>query len=302
MLPEAGFPLAPAVPRPASNAKALTPFLKTSIILLSAVSIASIVLLFIGDFEGKFVRLFSTVALFAIFTLFTAIDTRRGNTQSWYAPVALIGNTYILGLSLIVIWITPYEPFTLLAEIVWKIFFVVLVTRAVIFCGEQLLKLAGPDNLVLLRFAFATSVLASVAGIMFTLPVGIEAFALTMPSLYWKIAVALLILTALGLAITLLLRWYYTSDEREQARAHRQLAQSQFPVANPALGQPQFPVANPAPGQAPAGAGYPVPAQPVAPPAPQPAGGLLPWPTFADGRPLPQLPDGQPDFSALHRR
>ena len=28
---------------------------------------------------------------------------------------------------------------------------------------------------------------------------------------------------------------------------------------------------------------------------------LLPWPTFADGRPLPVGPDGQPDFSALNR-
>jgi hypothetical protein len=43
----------------------------------------------------------------------------------------------------------------------------------------------------------------------------------------------------------------------------------------------------------------PAPQAPVAqqapPPAP-PAGGLLPWPTYADGTPLPMGPDGQPAF------
>src|SRR5699024_5749628 len=50
----------------------------------------------------------------------------------------------------------------------------------------------------------------------------------------------------------------------------------------------------------------PMPPQQPAPPqaAPEPtqdAPQLLPWPTFADGTPLPAGPDGQPDFSVLHQ-
>lgn len=249
--------------------KRLSTFLKVSIILLAGLTIASISLLFIGDFEGRFERIFSTFMLFAVFVLLTAFDTRRGQKSEWYAPVALIANAYILGLLLIVIWITPYDPFALLWEIAWKSLFVILTTRLVILACQLLLRSGEGQPVTVTRFAFVTSVCAVLVGIMYTAPVGIDSFGLHVPDLYWKIATALLILTGLGLSITLLLRWFYTADERE---ARRQFAQA--PV------QPLQPL------QAPASAG-------------QPAQGLLPWPTFPDGRPLPVGPDGQPDFSAL---
>src|SRR5690606_22157126 len=74
----------------------LSTFLKVSIILLAGLTVASISLLFIGDFEGKFERVFSTFVLFAVFVLLTALDTRREQKSEWYAPVALIANSYIL--------------------------------------------------------------------------------------------------------------------------------------------------------------------------------------------------------------
>ncbi|WP_449281154.1 hypothetical protein [Leucobacter sp.] len=275
-------------PRPEGSAPPLSTFLKVSIILLAGLTIASISLLFIGDFEGKFERVFSTFALFAVFVLFTALDTRRGQKSEWYAPVALIANAYILGLLLIVIWMTPYDSFSLMWEIFWKSVFVILVTRLVILCCQLLLQLGS--TAVVTRFAFVTSVLAVLSGILFTAPVGIEAFDLHIPDLYWKIATALLILTALGLSITLLLRWSYGADAREAARAAKAAA------AEP-HGAPQRHwqggAQQPAQPQQPA-------LQAPAPPAPaQQAQPLLPWPTFPDGRPLPARPDGQPDFSAL---
>lgn len=265
----AGEAGAPAEAAPAK--KRLSMFLRVSIILLIGLTLASISLLFIGDFEGRFERIFSTFALFAVFVILTAIDTSRDRANEWYAPVALIANTYILGLLLIVIWMTPYDSFSLMLEIFWKSFLVILVTRLVIVCCELLLRTGRPDDEVGNRFAFITSVLAVLSGILFTAPVGIEAFSLHIPDLYWKIATAVLISTALGLSVTLLLRWANGSEERAAKRA----ALAARPAPEPVRG---------------AAAAMPAAAE-------QPEQILLPWPTFADGRPIPARPDGQPDFS-----
>ena len=308
--------------RPENQQRKLSTFLKVSIILLAGLTIASISLLFIGDFQGKFERVFSTFALFAVFVIFTALDTRREQKSEWYAPVALIANAYILGLLMIVIWMTPYNQFSLLWEIFWKSVFVILVTRLVILCAQLLLRVGSQHSETITRFAFVTSVLAVLSGILFTAPVGIDAFELHVPDMYWKIATAILILTALGLSITLLLRWFFGADEREAARAARGgrqggpapyvaqqshgRAQQPHSQALPQPAQPQQPVpAQPQPQPQPTQQQPTPPVQPQqqpAPPAqqqPQPSGTseLLPWPTFADGRPIPAGPDGQPDFS-----
>lgn len=285
----------------------LSTFLKVSIILLAGLTVASISLLFIGDFQGKFERVFSTFALFAVFVIFTALDTRREQKSDWYAPVALIANAYILGLLMIVIWMTPYSPYSLLWEVFWKSLFVIVVTRLVILCAQLLLRVGAQHSETITRFAFVTSVLAVLSGILFTAPVGIDAFELNVPDMYWKIATAILILTALGLSITLLLRWFFGADEREAARAargSRQLGPAPY-VAQQSRGRaqqhPQALAQSPGPQhpQAPAQQHPQAPAQQGLPPQP-PTGGaseLLPWPTFADGRPIPAGPDGQPDFS-----
>ncbi len=97
--PAAAHAVTGAQPKP----RTISTFLKVSIILLAALSVASISLLFIGDFQGKFERVFSTFVVFAVFVGLTALDTRRGQRNEWYAPVALIANSYILALSLNVI-------------------------------------------------------------------------------------------------------------------------------------------------------------------------------------------------------
>lgn len=311
----------PVPPHGDASDRKLTPFLKVSIILLAALTIASISLLFLGDFEGRFERVFSTFALFTVFVLFTAFDTSRERKSEWYAPVALIANTYILGLLLIVIWMSPYDPFSLGFEILWKSIVVIVVTRLVILCCQILLNLGAHFPPVVTRFGFITSILAVLVGIMFTAPVGIDSFDLTVPDLYWKIATSVLILTALGLAITLLLRWTYGADRRAADRAAREAARvAAYPSQAPGVQPHRHPYA-----QAPSAQQYPYPQQPqvahgaqqASPPrfpqgAPQPqphgqaqqAGEppkLLPWPTFPDGRPLPMRPDGQPDFSVLQQ-
>lgn len=274
-----------------SGKKKLSTFLRVSIVLLIGLTLASISLLFIGDFEGRFERIFSTFALFAVFVVLTAVDTNRQRTNEWYAPVALIANTYILGLLLVVIWMTPYDPFALMLEIFWKSILVILVTRLVILCCELLLRTGSEDDEAGNRFAFITSALAVLAGILFTAPVGIEAFNLHVPDLYWKIATAVLILTALGLSVTLLLRWANGSDARAEKRqaAQAERIASEAAPATVASSSSETPV------QLPPSSNVAAAADVAQQPAPTQV--LLPWPTFADGRPIPARPDGQPDFS-----
>lgn len=287
------MPAAPAAAAPVAantaSARSIPTFLKISIILLAALSIASISLLFIGDFEGKFERVFSTFVAFAIFVAFTGFDTRRGQRNEWYPPVALLANSYILALLLIVIWMTP-AGWSLVWDIFWKSLVVILATRAVVACAQLLLNMADKRPKPLGVFALITSLLATVTGILFTAPIAIEVFNVEIPELYWRFAVASLLLTGLGLSISLLLRWSYGSADREAARRAREaaaLAHPGVPVGVAGYGQPG-PIPNPEPYRG-------APNFAAVPPVAQP---LLPWPTYPDGRPLPVGPDGQPDFSA----
>ena len=293
----------PSTQAPAKSRK-LPVFLKTSIVLLIGLTLLAIVMLFIDDIDGKFERVLSTVVLFVVFVILTGIDTVREKTSEWYAPVALIANAYILALLLAVIWGTPYDSFTLIGEIFWKSIVVILTVRVVMICCEVLIRSGERSRESVARFAFVTSVLAVLTGIMFTAPVGIDAFGLHIPDLYWRIAVAVLILTALGLSITLLLRWAYGSEERAARRA---AAQAQYAVQQPyyavqppyvaqphVVAQPPYVAQEQVAGQESASALVP----PASEPSPVETEGLLPWPRYEDGSPLPVGPDGQPDFSA----
>lgn len=112
---------------------------------------------------------------------------------------------------------------------------------------------------------------------------------------------ATLISPALGLSITVLMRWSYGSGDREAARQAQ--AEHNAYRAQMASGAPAYPQPQPAP---PTQQGMPMmPPQPAprraGTPGQPPAQQLLPWPTYPDGRPLPIGPDGQPDFSVLNR-
>lgn len=295
----------PAGPAPVGgDKKKLSTFLKVSIILLSALTVASIALVFIGDFDGKFERVFSTFLLFALFVVLTALDTSRQQRSEWYSPVALIANAYILGLLLIVIWMTEYDPFWLGWEIFWKSLLVVAVVRVVILGAQLLLMLGHRLPEMVTRFAFVTSVLGVLSGILFTAPVGISAFDITIPELYWKISTATLILTALGLAITMLLRWAFRSEIRDQKRALRDEQRAALFGAQMSGAQVSGAQMSGTEAYSASASQQSAATQSALPQAQQASQQpeLLPWPTFADGTPLPSGPDGQPDFSVLNQR
>jgi hypothetical protein len=251
--------------QPTGSVRRLAPFLKMSIILLAGLAIASISLIFIGSLGGKSERVFATFVLFGVFVALTGIDARLGQRAEWYTPVALAANSYILGLLLVVIWVTRYDPFGFVVTIFVNSVFAVGIVRLTMFACQLLLRADTQQHSNESNFAFATSAAAMLSALLFTAPIGINVFRLSVPTLYWNIATAVLILTALGASITILLRWSAGAEQREKTR----MMQAQ----NAATQNVQSHV--------------------------QPVASLLAWPTLADGRPLPAGPDGQPDFSVL---
>lgn len=234
--------------------------------MLSVIALFAIALLFIGDFEGRFERVFSTLGLFALFVLFTMLDTRRERDNSWYAPFAIMTNTYMLALLLIIIWITPYYFFNLMFAIFWQAVYVIVLTRMLLLCNDFLLRRALSTSPALHQWSQVAAVLSALAVVVFTVPLAFNAFEFSVPDLYWKFAVATLILAGLSIAVTLLLNSYVSSQQRQAAMRQ---AQPQYPAQQQQQQQPQ----------------------------PE----LLPWPTFADGSPYPMGADGQPDFAAAER-
>ena len=292
----------------------LSAFMKMSITVLSIVTVLAIALLFIGDFQGRSERVFSTLTLFAVFVVLTMIDTKREKGNDWYAPFALMANTYLLGLLLIVIWVTPYTSFSLSFTIFWQSVYVIVLTRLLVLCVEFLFRRARHAESALAQTAQITAVLSSLSLVLFTAPLAFDAFRVWVPELYWKFAVATLILAGLGIAVTLLLTWYFKSQERAAAAEQTLQQAPHYPMSQPPYAPSQHlqvPAAyqgQPAAQQLPP-AQQPQPAQQQPQPQPQqpaPATNtegqpLLPWPTFADGTPFPMKADGQPDFSVLNR-
>jgi hypothetical protein len=144
------------------------------------------------------------------------------------------------------------------------------------------------------------AILLGLVGVLLTLHFAIDAFGLEVGEWYWRATVAAIVVTALAASITVLLYWNRRNIDWQEAEARGEHVRpavqplpQQAPEAWPAQQATQWPGQQPAAQQP----GQQQPAQPLPQqPAQQPAGGLLPWPTYTDGTPLPMGPDGQPVF------
>lgn len=287
-------PPRPTPPKTGSSERVLSPFLIASIGLLVLVTIGAVILLFVGDFSYRSSRVFATLLVFALFTALTGYDTRASLTsRTYYTPFALFANVYMLSLSLIVIWVRA-EPrwvpmFFLFTGVVLYVF---ALARVALLGASFLLTAQQQGKQLLTMAAVAASVLLAAAAVLFTIPMGLWAFAIRVPDLYWRISIAVLIITALAIAVTSLLFWAATAGQREARRLDRGapyggrgLAPRDWPP--PAPQRPQPVLQTPQPQQT------PHPQQ--TPPS------LRPWPIMPSGRPVPSLPNGQPDLNALRR-
>ena len=322
-----------SVVKTSSEPPKLASFMVTNIIMLVVVCGASILLLLFGDFDGKAVRTITTLVLFAIFTLFAALDASRDKPQR-YISISQIGHIYMLSMGLVLIWGSLavrrgyFDEFSIMTK---TILIVALVKVGVVVVQRISDYLYSSQPQLSLAARFSTYSLA-LTTILYTLPIGTDFF-ITFGEGYWKLAVAVLLFAGLSISVTVLLAWYLANNEpvKETRPATRPDLTAPTVPAGPSISQEQrdgsdgakffnldeemksapveaqptvtatsVPVASPSPAQgpryAPAGAGT-IPAEP--PVYARPVAGPQSWPVFPNGQPLPAMGNGRPDYGAL---
>jgi len=291
-------------PEQRSEVKAGLPkLLSFSIWALVAITLITIVALFLDSIENRGARITMTFVVFAAFVGITAFDTLRGSKRSWYAPAALLANGVFLGASILTIWLTqtPYFGFTFvtlfhivvyLGILRLGILFGMLAMNAIDRETEGHREVQDYER----RASVWAAWLGGAAAALFVIYIAanqilsgreINYGLYSFWEFYLRMSTAVLILAGLGLSISFLLRWFFSADERAArraelaGRAHTQNEWAwQYEHGQAPAVQPQRDGFN----------GMSNPVQPQQP--------LLPWPTFDDGRPFPAGADGQPDFEA----
>jgi len=314
-------------PEQKSEAKeGLPKFLRFSIFALVAVTLITIVALFVDNIEGKGIKITLTFVIFAMFVGLAALDTLKGSKRSWYAPAAFLSNTVFLGASILTVWLTPGIYFGFTAVAVFHILVYLAILRAGLFFGMLAMNAIdreedGGRKLELYenKSSLWAAWLGGIAAALFVVYIAanqiltgrtINYSLFGFWDIYLKLSTAVLILAGLALSISFLLRWFFGADERASKRASlagQAHLHSDWEAQNRGgYGQNQWPAPqNQMPTWPAPGAGDQMPAWPapkaVTPVATQQDQGLLPWPTFDDGRPFPAGADGQPDFEAAKR-
>ncbi|GAA1423316.1 hypothetical protein [Agrococcus citreus] len=267
----------------------IQPVLFVGICLLAIVTIITVVLIFVGDFESQASRVVWTVVVFLAFTALLALDLVLARRSATPLIIGVAANVYLLAVLMISIWMNgtgavdrePWEDDFLFAELLGIVLLTILVVRAAAAGAWGLILLGNRGRASMARvIGLIAAILLGLVGVLLTLHFAIDAFGIDVGEWYWRATVAAIVVTALAASITVLLYWNRRNIDWQEAEARGEHAQP-WP-AQPAT---QWPGQQQQPAQ-------PLPAQP----SQQQSSGLLPWPTYADGTPLPMGPDGQPVF------
>ncbi|MFA4840802.1 MAG: hypothetical protein WC580_03750 [Agrococcus sp.] len=304
----------------------IQPVLFVGICLLAIVTIITVVLIFVGDFESQAARVVWTVVVFLAFTALLALDLVLARRSATPLIIGVAANVYLLAVLMIAIWMNgaggverePWEDDFLFAELFGIVLLTILVVRAAAAGAWGLIRLGDRGRASMARvIGLVAASLLGLVGVLLTLHFALDAFGLDVGEWYWRATVAAIVVTALAASITVLLYWNRRNIDWQEAEARGEHARpvvaaaapqqwpgqqawpqqpgpwsGQQPV--PQMPVPQMPVPQMPVPQMPVPQ-MPVPQVPAAQQAPPP-GGLLPWPTYADGTPLPMGPDGQPAF------
>lgn len=185
----------------------LSNFMIANIWMLSLMGVASAFILLLGNFEGKFIRVFSTLLLFVIFTVLTAKDT-SSKKPHLAVPIALGGNVYILGLSLMLIWATLLKYGFDDSLILPKMLFLIVIIKVAVAVIQKISYLIFAKESQLSFIAKLTMFALILTTVLYTLPLGVDHLCDFGPS-YWKFAVFVTILAGLALSITALIFWSF---------------------------------------------------------------------------------------------
>ncbi|MET4098686.1 hypothetical protein ABIB37_000923 [Agrococcus sp. UYP10] len=290
-------------PAPASRQRrilGIQPVLFVGICLLAVVTIITVVLIFVGDFESQASRVVWTVVVFLAFTGLLALDLVLARRSATPLVIGVAANVYLLAVLMIAIWMDgpreaerePWEDDFLFAELLGIVLLTILVVRAAAAGAWGLISLGNRSRAAMARvIGLIAAALLGLVGVLLTLHFALDALGLDVGEWYWRATVAAIVVTALAASITVLLYWNRRNIDWQEAEARGEHVR---PAAVAAPGQQPWPQQTAWPGQQPIQQ-RPMPQQQPMPPQ-QPPTGLLPWPTYADGTPLPMGPDGQPAF------
>ncbi|MCR8670883.1 hypothetical protein [Agrococcus sp. HG114] len=296
------WPQRPSGPRAPRRILGIQPVLFVGICLLAIVTIVTVVLIFIGDFESQAARVVWTVVVFLAFTALLALDLVLARRSSTPLVIGVAANIYLLAVLMISIWMRgtggddrdPWSDEWLFGELFGIVLLTILVVRAAAAGAWGLIVLGDRGRALMARVIGRVAAgLLGLVGILLTLHFALDAFGAEVDEWYWRATVAAIVVTALAASVTVLLFWNRRNIDWQEAEAR---GEHVLREPRPRAGGAPNPAADPAAMHA--GVARP-PQQPPAPAAPATApgaGGLLPWPTYADGTPLPMGPDGQPVF------
>lgn len=280
----------------------IQPVLFVGMCLLAVVTLITVVLIFVGDFESQAPRVVWTVVVFLAFTGLLALDLVLARRSATPLVIGVAANTYLLALLMIAIWVRggrsggavddyDFGSGWLFAELLGIVLLTLLVVRAAAAGAWGLITLGKGSGTAFGRvLGLVAAALLGLVGVLLTLHFAIDAFGFDVGEWYWRSTVAAIVVTALAASVTVLLFWNRRNLDWQEAEARGEHVRR--PVAAGEVPPPiqQWPMQQPAPAPAPPQA-QPQPAQ----------GGLLPWPTYPDGTPYPMGPDGQPVFPPTGR-
>lgn len=299
--------------------KKLSKSMVVNITLLCAVGAISIIALMFGDFEGKISRVVSTLMLFAAFTIFTAIEERK-TRSALEMGIHQLGNVYMLGVTLILIWSTwsrgggsldrglydsyYYDPFDLFL----KTLFLIALSRIGVHLAQKAAALVSASQPQLSLTAKLATVSLILTTILFTLPISLSSFT-DFGDLYWRVTISILVFSCLMISIGLWMAWTFKQkmpwmsgsknlpnlSSRASGRSFnedlggdsRPVVESyRPPAAHPVEQSTQRPVE--------------IGNSPSLPQFAPPVQNLTSWPVMPfGGQPLPKNEYGRPDWDAL---
>ena len=296
---------------PQSN-KILRATIWVAIGALIAAALVCVVWVLIGDSNGIVGKAFLTILLLAGFAGVSIAESNMAqNRPTWLALTSMISWVLILLVGAFLIWMPTSGYFGAGAERVFKFIVIALIIQGALLHARLFLKAFQRHQTTFTSIVtYVTIGLVVILMVMLVLPLMTDEFVTYRP-LYWRVVVALAILSAVGTALLPLVNALFAPKRPRPhltapygAAPYGAAPYGAAPYGTAPYGSAPLSVAAPAaPAPAPAAPAQP-PAAPAQPPAPAPApapAASAPWPTFADGvTPLPVFPDGSPDWNAYY--
>lgn len=293
---------------PQSN-KILRATIWVAIGALIAAALVCVVWVLIGDSNGIVGKAFLTILLLAGFAGVSIAESNMAqNRPTWLALTSMISWVLILLVGAFLIWMPTSGYFGAGAERVFKFIVIALIIQGALLHARLFLKAFQRHQTTFTSIVtYVTIGLVVILMVMLVLPLMTDEFVTYRP-LYWRVVVALAILSAVGTALLPLVNALFAP---KRPRPHIAAPYGAAPSAAAPYGSAPYgaaPYGSAPLSAAPPAAPAPAPAQPAAAPVqasaptPTPApAASVPWPTFADGvTPLPVFPDGSPDWNAYY--